>query len=111
MAGARVLYRKRFLNPGFGCHLEAAGRHPERRGTMMALSDRRRSSQERGGRMSQQKQNEERDGTLPCPKCQGEMHPMFLYEDRDPDVWLCFSCGHLEWTNAGAGRAIPSVDE
>ena len=62
--------------------------------------------------MSQEQPTEERrDGTLPCPRCRGEMHPMFLYEDRDPDVWLCFSCGHLEWTNIGVGRAIPSVDE
>ncbi len=53
----------------------------------------------------------ERDATLPCPRCRGEMHPMFLYEDRDPDVWLCFSCGHLEWTNPGIGRPIPSVDQ
>jgi hypothetical protein len=37
---------------------------------------------------------------------------MFLYEDRDPDVWLCFSCGHLEWTNPQIGRrVIPSVDQ
>src|SRR5690348_17177078 len=59
-----------------------------------------------GGPMSQEQPTEERrDGTLPCPRCRGEMHPMFLYEDRDPDVWLCFSCGHLEWTNIGVGRA------
>jgi hypothetical protein len=55
--------------------------------------------------------DEIRDATLPCPKCRGEMHPMFLYEDRDPDAWLCFACGHLEWLASGAGRSIPSVDE
>jgi hypothetical protein len=54
---------------------------------------------------------ESRDGTLLCPKCRGEMHPLFLYEDREPDVWLCFSCGHLEWTNPVGGRVVPSVDE
>jgi len=36
---------------------------------------------------------------------------MFLYADRDPDVWLCFACGHLEWTSRTTGQAIPSVDE
>ena len=55
--------------------------------------------------------DEIRDATLPCPKCRREMHPMFLYEDRDPDAWLCFTCGHLEWLKPGAGRPIPSVDE
>ena len=65
-----------------------------------------------GEPMSQEPRTEERrEGTLPCPRCRGEMHPMFLYEDRDPDVWLCFSCGYLEWTSPGLGRAIPSVDQ
>jgi hypothetical protein len=60
---------------------------------------------------SPQQKNANQEGTLPCPRCRGEMYPMFLYEDRDPDVWLCFSCGHLEWTNPGIGRVIPSVDQ
>jgi hypothetical protein len=60
---------------------------------------------------STQQKSPNQDGTLPCPRCRGEMHPMFLYEDRDPDVWLCFSCGHLEWKNPNSGRAIPSVDQ
>ena len=61
---------------------------------------------------SPQRTNANQEGTLPCPRCRGEMHPMFLYEDRDPDVWLCFSCGHLEWTNPQIGRrVIPSVDQ
>jgi hypothetical protein len=39
------------------------------------------------------------------------MHPLFLYEDRDPDAWLCFSCGHVEWIKPGSGQVIPSVDQ
>ncbi len=58
-----------------------------------------------------QSPDEMRDGTLLCPKCRGEMHPLYLYEDREPDTWLCFSCGHLEWINPGEGRPIPSVDQ
>lgn len=46
-----------------------------------------------------------------CPLCRSEMHPLFLYEDREPDTWLCFSCGHLEWINQGEGSAIPAVDQ
>jgi Zn ribbon nucleic-acid-binding protein len=46
-----------------------------------------------------------------CPRCQAEMHPLFLYEDREPDTWLCFGCGHLEWTSPGRGTAVPSVDQ
>ncbi len=60
---------------------------------------------------SQSVTDKDKDGTLPCSRCGGEMHPMFLYEDRDPDVWLCFSCGYLEWTNPKIGRPIPSVDQ
>ncbi|GEM_PF-1499089 len=52
-----------------------------------------------------------RDATLECPRCHGDMHPMFLYEDREPDTWLCFSCGHLEWVNRGRGNAVPAVDQ
>jgi hypothetical protein len=51
------------------------------------------------------------DGTIQCPKCRGEMHPMFLYEDKDPDVWLCFTCGHLVLTESRSGSPIPSVDQ
>ena len=55
--------------------------------------------------------NEARDAVLPCPICGGDMHPLFLYEDRDPDAWLCFSCGHVEWIKPGSGSAIPSIDQ
>ena len=51
------------------------------------------------------------DGTIRCPKCRGEMHPMFLYEDKEPDVWLCFNCGHLVLTQSQPGAPIPSVDQ
>jgi hypothetical protein len=62
--------------------------------------------------MSKQHAAPERDdGTIPCPQCRGEMHPMFLYEDRAPDIWLCFTCGHLVWTRAEAAEPIPSVDQ
>jgi len=67
------------------------------------------SHEERPG--EPQSPNEIGDATLVCLQCRGEMHPMFLYEDRGPDVWLCFACGHLEWLGPGPGRAIPSVDE
>ncbi len=56
-------------------------------------------------------ENQQRDATLECPRCRGEMHPLFLYEDREPDTWLCFSCGHLEWINRGRGTAVPAVDQ
>jgi Zn ribbon nucleic-acid-binding protein len=56
-------------------------------------------------------QDKQRDAEVVCPRCHAEMHPLFLYEDREPDTWLCFSCGHVEWINPGQGRAIPPVDE
>ena len=56
-------------------------------------------------------QDKIRDATLPCPRCRGEMHPLFLYEDKEPDTWLCFDCGHVEWISLGKGKAIPSVDQ
>ncbi len=46
-----------------------------------------------------------------CPQCRSEMHPLFLYEDREPDTWLCFACGYVEWTDPGQGRPIPPVDQ
>lgn len=46
-----------------------------------------------------------------CPYCRVEMHPLVLYEDRDPDTWVCFTCGHVEWTDPGSGRPIPPVDQ
>jgi len=56
-------------------------------------------------------QGETKDATMTCPKCRGEMHPLYLYEDREPDTWLCFDCGHLEWVNPGQGRQVPPVDQ
>lgn len=56
-------------------------------------------------------QDEKRNATIACPRCHDEMHPLFLYEDREPDTWLCFTCGHLEWTKRGQGKTIPSVDQ
>ncbi len=61
--------------------------------------------------MAPSKSDEKLDATLACPQCRGEMHPLYLYEDREPDTWLCFSCGHLEWIKPGQGRVIPSVDQ
>ncbi len=56
-------------------------------------------------------EDETREAAISCPRCRGEMHPLFLYEDRKPDTWLCFDCGHLEWVSVGQGKAIPSVDQ
>lgn len=62
--------------------------------------------------MDAPKRRDEKQGAaVMCPRCQAEMHPLFLYEDRAPDTWLCFACGHLEWTSPGKGTAIPSVDQ
>src|SRR2546430_10282332 len=76
------------------------------------MNTRRRKDSDHEERAAQpQTSGEIRDATLPCPQCRGEMHPMFLYEDREPDVWLCFACGHLEWLEPRPRRAIPPLDE
>jgi len=83
-----------------------------RRGTMETAQSPGSHRPRRGEVMSEPSpSNEVRDAVLPCPICGGEMHPLFLYEDRDPDAWLCFSCGHVEWIKPGSGQAIPSVDQ
>lgn len=60
---------------------------------------------------SPRSQDKPQDTGVVCPRCHAEMHPLFLYEDRDPDTWLCFACGHVEWFNPGPGHPIPPVDE
>src|SRR5205807_9940496 len=48
------------------------------------MNTRRRKDSDHEERAAQpQTPGEIRDATLPCPQCRGEMHPMFLYEDRE----------------------------